>query len=123
MDMRNDDISDNLDVAHALGIDIEIDDFGTGHASIVSLLQIEPARLKLDRELVDPILASTKRKRLLKSLISIGKMLNIKVVAEGVETLEHAKVLGEMGCDHLQGYALGRPMPHDQITPLLTVKS
>jgi len=57
--------------------------------------------------------------QLLTSLIGIGKLLEISVVAEGVETQAHIPVLSELGCDYLQGYALGRPMPPDKIRTLL----
>ncbi|WP_077959881.1 EAL domain-containing protein [Ensifer adhaerens] len=93
-----------------LGIDIEIDDFGTGYASIVSLLKLTPRRLKIDRQLVLPILKSPAEKRLVESIIDIGTSLGIEVIAEGVETLEHAAILKELGCHGLQGYAFARPM-------------
>ncbi|HEV7309075.1 bifunctional diguanylate cyclase/phosphodiesterase [Ensifer sp.] len=93
-----------------LGIDIEIDDFGTGYASIVSLLKLTPRRLKIDRQLVLPILKSPAEKRLVESIIDIGISLGIDVIAEGVETLEHAHMLKELGCYGLQGYAFARPM-------------
>ncbi|MBB3353606.1 diguanylate cyclase (GGDEF)-like protein [Rhizobium sp. BK049] len=99
----------------ALGIEIEIDDFGTEHASIVSLLRFEPRRLKIDREIVKPILASPSQRRLVSSIIEIGRSQNIDIVAEGVETMEHAKILKDLGCHLLQGYALARPMTSEQL--------
>ncbi|MBX4948293.1 EAL domain-containing protein [Rhizobium binae] len=99
----------------ALGIEIEIDDFGTEHASIVSLLRFEPRRLKIDREIIKPIIASPSQRRLVSSIIEIGRSQNIDIVAEGVETMEHAKILKDLGCHLLQGYALARPMTSDQL--------
>ncbi|MBX4924846.1 bifunctional diguanylate cyclase/phosphodiesterase [Rhizobium binae] len=99
----------------ALGIEIEIDDFGTEHASIVSLLRFEPRRLKIDREIIKPIIASPSQRRLVSSIIEIGRSQNIDIVAEGVETMEHAKILKDLGCHLLQGYALARPMSSDQL--------
>jgi diguanylate cyclase (GGDEF)-like protein len=93
-----------------LGIEIEIDDFGTGHASIVGLLRINPTRLKIARELVMPITKSRKQRRLLQSIIEMGKALGIDIVAEGVESWDHAEMLRDLGCDYLQGYALAMPM-------------
>ncbi|MFB2608481.1 EAL domain-containing protein, partial [Rhizobium phaseoli] len=90
----------------ALGIEIEIDDFGTEHASIISLLRFEPRRLKIDREIIKPIIASPSQRRLVSSIIEIGRSQNIDIVAEGVETMEHAKILKDLGCHLLQGYAL-----------------
>lgn len=101
----------NLKRLRRFGIDIEIDDFGTGHASIVSLLRLSPKTLKIDRELIKPLLESAEQRRLVGSIIEIGRSQNIEVTAEGVETMEHARILADLGCDSLQGYALARPMP------------
>ena len=110
LDENDDLVAWNIEHIKELGIDIEIDDFGTGYASIVSLLKLQPRRLKIDRQLVTPITGSRAQRRLVSSIIEIGKSLGIDVVAEGVETMEHARILKELGCDILQGYALGRPM-------------
>ncbi len=112
-------LDNNLDELSNLGIEVEIDDFGTGHASIVSLLRVAPKRLKIDRQLVDPIIKSRKQRRLLKTIVDIGKMQGVQVVAEGVETAKHAVMLRTLGCDFLQGYALARPMPASEITQML----
>ncbi|MFS2151383.1 putative bifunctional diguanylate cyclase/phosphodiesterase [Rhizobium sp. Rhizsp42] len=92
------------------GIQMELDDFGTGHASIVSLMDLRPDRLKIDRKLVAPIVTDAAQRRLLASIIDIAKALNIEVVAEGVETVAHADVLEALGCDVLQGYLFSRPV-------------
>ncbi len=103
----------NLEQIKALGIDIEIDDFGTGHTSIVSLLKLKPKRLKIDRQLVMPILESTRERALVRSIIDLARSLGVETVAEGVETLDHARMLAELGCDMLQGYAFARPLSFD----------
>jgi diguanylate cyclase (GGDEF)-like protein len=100
----------NVEQIKELGIDIEIDDFGTGHASIVSLLKLKPRRLKIDRQLIWPVIRSSGQRQLVGSIIEIGKSLGIEVLAEGVETMEHARVLKKLGCNALQGYAFARPM-------------
>ncbi|HEV7275908.1 MAG TPA: EAL domain-containing protein [Devosiaceae bacterium] len=110
----------NLDAIKEMGIDIEIDDFGTGYASVISLLQLKPSRLKIDRQLVMPITTSLSQRRLVASIIEIGKSLEIEVVGEGVETIEHAGVLRELGCDILQGYAFGRPMSGSDLSLYMT---
>ncbi len=107
----NDDLTAwNVEKIKELGINIEIDDFGTGYASIVSLMKLSPRRLKIDRQLVMPIVHSAGQRRLVGSIIDIGHSLGIEVLAEGVETVEHAQVLKSLGCDALQGYAFARPM-------------
>lgn len=94
----------------SMGIEIEIDDFGTGHASIINLLKLTPRKLKIDRQLIRPILTSTRERQLVSSIIDIGRTCGIGIVAEGVETMPHAAMLREMGCETLQGYAFARPM-------------
>ena len=94
----------------ALGADVEIDDFGSGHASIVTLLKLHPRRLKIDRQLVIPLLESKAQQQLVASIIEIGRSRGIEIVAEGVETMAHVAVLRDLGCDVLQGYALAKPM-------------
>jgi diguanylate cyclase (GGDEF)-like protein len=110
LDDDDDVVSWNIEQIKELGIDIEIDDFGTGYASIVSLLKLKPKRLKIDRQLVAPIVRSPKQRHVVKSIIEIGRSLGIEVAAEGVETMRHAQFLKELGCNMLQGYAFGKPM-------------
>ncbi|EUC01301.1 diguanylate cyclase/phosphodiesterase with PAS/PAC sensor(s) [Rhizobium sp. CF080] len=106
----------NLERIKELGIDIEIDDFGTGHTSIVSLLKLKPKRLKIDRQLVMPILTSPQERALVRSIIDIARSLGVETVAEGVETMQHASLLRELGCDLLQGYAFARPLSFNDFT-------
>lgn len=107
-------VSWTLDQIRETGIDINIDDFGTGHASIISLLRLRPKRFKLDRAFLADLVVSPAQQGLVRSIIDIGKSLGIKVVAEGVETLEQADILRALGCDILQGFAFARPMPAAQ---------
>jgi EAL domain-containing protein (putative c-di-GMP-specific phosphodiesterase class I) len=110
LDEDDDLVAFNIDQIRELGIDIEIDDFGTGYASIVSLLKLKPRRLKIDRQLVVPITDSEGQRQLIGSIVDIGHSLGIGVIAEGVETDEHAEMLTALGCDALQGYAFSRPL-------------
>jgi len=104
-------INNTIKKLKELGVEIEIDDFGTGHASIIGLLRISPDRLKIDQQLVKPIVTSRKQRRLVQSIIEMGKALGIGIVAEGVESMAHARILRDLGCDVLQGFALAVPMP------------
>lgn len=115
LDESDEIVSWNIDQIKDLGIDIEIDDFGTGYASIVSLLKLSPRRLKIDRQLVIPITGSRGQRQLVSSIVDIGKSLGVEIIAEGVETMEHARLLADLGCDVLQGYALARPMSASEI--------
>ncbi|MDF1601754.1 EAL domain-containing protein [Mesorhizobium sp. YIM 152430] len=115
LDEHDDRLMHHVDELKSIGIDVEIDDFGTGYASIVSLLKLKPQRLKIDRQLVQPIVGSLAQRQLLGSIIEMGHSLGIQVLAEGVETMEHAQVLRNLGCDALQGFALAKPLPASQI--------
>jgi diguanylate cyclase (GGDEF)-like protein/PAS domain S-box-containing protein len=100
----------NIDQIRDMGIDINIDDFGTGHASIISLVRLRPKRFKLDRQFLETLTTSSSQRRLVRSIIDIGKSLGITVVAEGVEQVEQGHILRELGCDILQGFAFAPPM-------------
>lgn len=115
-------LSTTIEGLKALGFKIEIDDFGTGHASIASLLRIKPHRLKIDRQLVTPIVSSETQRQLVRSIIEIGKSQKIAICAEGVETETHAAILRDLGCDSLQGYHLARPMPADRIPDIVAAR-
>ncbi|EPE99431.1 bifunctional diguanylate cyclase/phosphodiesterase [Rhizobium grahamii] len=118
LDESEDVAAHNLERIKALGIDIEIDDFGTGHTSIVSLLKLKPKRLKIDRQLVQPIMNSPQERALVSSIIDIARSLGVETVAEGVETAAHATLLDELGCDLLQGYAFSRPLSFEDFTQM-----
>ncbi|MEO0990163.1 MAG: EAL domain-containing protein [Pseudomonadota bacterium] len=118
-DQPGDIISHNLDRLRDLGVELEIDDFGTGHASITGLFHIQPSYLKIDREIVSPILEDPSRKKLVGAVLDIADALGINVVAEGVETLEQADLLESMGCHMLQGYAFAKPMSETDLQRIL----
>jgi EAL domain-containing protein (putative c-di-GMP-specific phosphodiesterase class I) len=100
----------NIQSLQDAGVALEIDDFGAGHTSILSLVQIRPDRIKIDKDLVLPATESKTSRDVIRSIVSIAKTLNIGVTAEGVETEAHAALMRDLGCDTLQGYALARPM-------------
>jgi diguanylate cyclase (GGDEF)-like protein len=109
----------NIDDIKKMGIDIEIDDFGSGHASLIGLVKLKPKRLKIDRQLVTAITVSDEQRRLVAAIVEIAKALGVEVIAEGVETEEHARLLARIGCDGLQGYALGYPSSAAQTASML----
>ena len=106
-------VAANIRRLREMGIEIEIDDFGTAYASIVSLMHLLPNRLKIDRELILPVTSSEHQRELVHSIIHIGRTLGIGVVAEGIESMEHADIMRFMGADLLQGYAFSRPMTRE----------
>ena len=110
LDEQDDLLAFNLDQLKEMGCAIELDDFGTGHSSLISLIQLQPSKIKIDRQFIMPVLESIEARSLVKSMIEIGHSLNVDVVAEGVETYAHGNWLRNLGCDFLQGFAYGRPV-------------
>ncbi|MEP0942698.1 MAG: EAL domain-containing protein [Rhizobiaceae bacterium] len=98
-----------------LGVAVAVDDFGTGHASVQGLLKIKPSVLKIDRQFIMPIVEDQSSRSLLASLIGIGQSLGMTIVAEGIESDEHAQIATEYGCDYLQGFFFGRPMTAENL--------
>ena len=114
LDDLNDSIAWNVDMLKDMGIEIELDDFGSGHASIVSLIKLGPDAIKIDRELVMAVNEDRTRCGLVRSIVEIGRSLDTRIIAEGVETEAQASLLTELGCHALQGYHFARPMPADE---------
>lgn len=108
-----------LDQIREMGIGIEIDDFGTGHASIAGLIRVGPDTIKIDQQFVANIVHDERSKQLLKVFIDLGKTFDMNVVAEGVESLDHVPVLRDLGVCRLQGYAFSKPMPTDDFIDCL----
>ena len=102
---------ERIEALRNIGVSLEVDDFGSGRASIVGLRRIRPDRLKIDRRLVEPVATSESSRKLARSIIEIGHALDICVTAEGIETREQADVMRDLGCDRLQGYLYSRPVP------------
>jgi diguanylate cyclase (GGDEF)-like protein len=94
----------------ALGVSIFIDDFGTGYSSLSYLATLPIQGLKIDRSFVSSMLDNAPVNSIVEATVSLARALQIRVVAEGVETQEQAEALARLGCDEIQGYYLGRPM-------------
>jgi diguanylate cyclase (GGDEF)-like protein/PAS domain S-box-containing protein len=103
-------VSDTVRALHDVGVLIALDDFGTGYASLANLKQFPIDRLKIDRSFVQ----NREDAPIVRAVLSLGSSLGMKVVAEGVETVEQLSMLEQLGCDQAQGYYFARPMPaHD----------
>ena len=94
-----------------LGVRISIDDFGTGYSSLLYLKRLPASELKIDRGFIRELVHDTEDAAIVSAIIALGKALQLKIVAEGVETVDQKRFLAELGCDSLQGYLLGRPVP------------
>jgi EAL domain-containing protein (putative c-di-GMP-specific phosphodiesterase class I) len=100
----------NLQAIARLGVRLSVDDFGTGYATLKQLQQLPVNELKIDRSFVAGIHRHRGNLTIVRSTIELGKQLGLKVVAEGVESVEELRCLARLGCDEVQGYYLSRPM-------------
>jgi diguanylate cyclase (GGDEF)-like protein len=119
MMQKTDDAREVLSSLREMGVSVAIDDFGTGYSAL-SHLQVFPlTTLKIDKSFIDNIERTENGASLLLSIIQIAKSLNLKVIAEGVETESQKTALGKMECDELQGFLLSVPVVADTIEKLL----
>ncbi len=95
----------------ALGVAVAIDDFGTGYSSIDTLRSFPFDKIKLDRSFMKEAEHGKQARAIIRAMLTLGKSLEIRVLAEGVETIEQLDLLRREGCDEAQGYFLGRPAP------------
>ncbi len=104
-----------LNACRRLGVRIALDDFGTGNASLTYLQQLPADSIKIDQSFVRNTIDDPKDLAIVTAVITASRMLGLEVIAEGVETAEHAALLNKMGCSHLQGYLFSRPIPAEDI--------
>ncbi|HSW11392.1 MAG TPA: EAL domain-containing protein [Solimonas sp.] len=103
----------------ALGVRLSMDDFGTGYSSLSQLKRFPVQSLKIDRSFLREVTTDADSAAIVKAIISLGHNLDLRVLAEGVETAEQQAFLGANGCDELQGFYLARPMPAERFAELL----
>jgi diguanylate cyclase (GGDEF)-like protein len=103
----------------ALGLHIAIDDFGTGYSSLGYLQQLDVDKLKVDMSFVADMTTNEGNASIVKAVIALGHSLGLDIVAEGVETMEQAGCLRDLGCDTIQGYLISRPLPADLMSHFL----
>jgi diguanylate cyclase (GGDEF)-like protein len=116
------DVTASLKVLHeikSLGVKISVDDFGTGYSSLSYLKDLPLDTLKIDKSFTDDIILHTDKAPIVQTIIALAKNLNLKIVAEGVESYEQVLYLKNHGCDEMQGYYFSRPKLAHEIEPLL----
>jgi len=113
-DVPNDTVARNITGLNQLGCAIDLDDYGTGHASIASLRRFPVHRIKIDRSFVVKSDRDPEQQRLIGALLTMAERLDLETLAEGVETVGEHAFLAQLGCHHVQGFGIGRPMPFDE---------
>lgn len=111
----------HLDRICAMGIEVAIDDFGSGYSNMSYLTQIPARILKIDQAFVRPMMESEKNQHLVKAIIGMGQGLGYRVVAEGIETADAFATLAGWSCDEAQGYYISRPLPAESFLDWLKV--
>jgi diguanylate cyclase (GGDEF)-like protein len=108
-----------LKAMQVMGLHVAVDDFGTGYSSLSYLARLPINSLKIDRSFIIQMSKSPEQMAIVSTVISLARALNLRVVAEGVETEEQANLLRLLRCDEVQGYLFGKPMPSTEIAKLL----
>jgi diguanylate cyclase (GGDEF)-like protein len=104
---------------HEMGVRIAIDDFGTGYSSLLYLKRLPASELKIDRGFVRNLEHDSEDRAIVSAIVALGQTLDLKIVAEGVETVAQQEFLTDMGCDSLQGFLFGQPLPPAQFLAAL----
>lgn len=105
-----------------IGLSIAIDDFGSGYSTYAYLKQFRVDHLKIDKRLIDTIATDTRDAQIIQAIIDMARALQIKTTAEGVEHQEQAQLLIQLGCDEIQGYLYGCPLPKNKFASYLEEK-
>jgi EAL domain-containing protein (putative c-di-GMP-specific phosphodiesterase class I) len=103
---------------HSFGVRMSIDDFGTGYSSLNYLKRFKIHRLKIDQSFVRSIAEDADDQVIVAAIIGLAHNLGLQTIAEGIETPEQVKYLRSKGCDVMQGYYFGRPVPAEQFKGL-----
>ncbi len=115
-------VGGNMDVIknmEALGLDLALDDFGSGYSSLNQLRQLWISTLKIDKKFIDHIANDPKDYEIVKLVVNLAHCLNLCVVAEGVETASQLELIKQIGCDKVQGFFYSRAIPKDEAEALL----
>jgi diguanylate cyclase (GGDEF)-like protein len=113
---ESDKVLRELKALKALGASLALDDFGTGYSSLSYVWRFPFDKLKVDRSFMADLTApGAKSREILSTIIALGRVLNLRITAEGVETAAQAAVLRELNCDLMQGYLVGRPQPTTEV--------
>jgi diguanylate cyclase (GGDEF)-like protein len=111
---ENDVVVANVGELARMGCGIDLDDFGIGHASITNIRRFAVRRIKIDRSFVTRIDEDREQQRIVSAILSMAERLGLETLAEGVETAAEHAMLAQLGCGHVQGFSIARPMPAEE---------
>ncbi len=111
--------NDTIHELKKIGIGFALDDFGTGYSSLTHLKELHINTIKIDQSFIADMLNNTQDMAIVHAIISLSKVFQIEVVAEGVERIDQLLTLFELGCDHIQGYAIAKPLSYDTFVEYL----
>jgi EAL domain-containing protein (putative c-di-GMP-specific phosphodiesterase class I) len=109
----------SMNALNKIGVQFSLDDFGTGYSSLQYLKLLPLDQFKIDQSFVSNIAADNNDKAIVRAIIAMAQILNIEVIAEGVETGEQRQLLLDKGCTLFQGYLFSKPIPVDQFEALI----
>lgn len=102
-----------------LGVSVSVDDFGTGYSSLSMLKRFPISELKIDKSFIKDMTLSGEDRAIVHAIIKLSQIMSLKVVAEGVETIEQLETLSELGADIIQGYYISKPLPVQELEAFL----
>jgi two-component system CheB/CheR fusion protein len=108
-----------LKLLREAGVKVSIDDFGIGFSNLSQLSRLPIDQLKIDRSLTQDIGRNSKSEAIIRAIVGMAQALEFRTLAEGIETQDQLDFLGDIGCDAVQGYLLGRPVAVEQVDPWL----
>lgn len=117
--MQNAEAISTLRALKAMGVEIALDDFGTGYSSLNYLKRFPIGKLKIDRSFVRDIPEDNDNTVITTTIVAMAHSLNMKVTAEGVETVAQMEFLHSLNCDEMQGHLFSKPIPADEMAALL----
>ena len=112
-------VSNKLKVLRDFGIKISLDDFGTGYSSLSYLMKMPIDTLKIDKTFVDSVLSDNSTRIILDSILNMSHNMGFESIAEGVESENQYNYLNDKGCNVIQGFLLGKPLPAQEIQKVL----
>ena len=113
-------ITQNLTRLAEFGCSIDLDDFGTGHASIANIRRFAVSRIKIDRSFISGVDQDRQQQQLVAAILEMAERLNVDTLAEGVETMGEHNLLAQLGCNHVQGFSVAKPMSFEATQNWLT---